>query len=128
MEDFGLPTNEEGMERLKRFNWGAFLAAPLWNLVYGRWGWFVAVFLVNRVSKVANQYPDEPYYWILPLIYIGVSAASAITANKDGWRKRRDVFGTIDEFLKAQKKWVIWGIVLQVVILFLQYGIALTGG
>lgn len=106
--------------KLKKFNWGAFLMAPLWNLVYKRWGWFIALTIYNSLlSKIDSVSIIQS--WPLFLFGFALNFLSAINANSVGWKNQMQNFSSVDHFLRAQKKWILWGIVIYIAVIGLQF-------
>lgn len=104
---------------LRRFNFGAFLVAPLWNLVYKRWGWVFVLIVYNAI--VSNmRYMPLSQVWPFALFGYLLNFLSAINANKAGWRNKKQSFKSVHHYLDAQKKWVVWGIILNVGVFILQ--------
>jgi hypothetical protein len=86
---------------LKRFNWGAFLLAPIWALCYGKVGLGLLMVLCN-ITRILIPVT------LIFSIYIGFQA------NRIAWDRYRSLYPgkTIDDMLNAQKPWLIWSLII----------------
>jgi len=78
-------------DKLKGWNWGAFLLNWIWAIPHRAWLGLVLSLLLNIVGA----------------IYLGVMG------NELAWQNRR--FADINEFKAVQKAWATWGLVLLLV-------------
>lgn len=110
--------SQDDKKLLRKFNWGAFILAPIWSLVYRQWGWFAIYVMV--------------YYFFKDLVIIKLSLISifaaimAFEANKLVWKKFGYKFSNILAMIESQNKWIKPAIIVAIlqIILGLWYGFA----
>lgn len=100
---------------LPRFNWGAFLVAPIWGVAYGLWS---GVFFLPAWAFVDNVVRGPQVFgaWTAVLGWAMVAATIALqylyarTANRLVWHRSR---GTLDlgRYALHQRWWTIGGAV-----------------
>ena len=129
--DVGVP------EALPRFNWGAFLAAPVWGVAHGQWA---GVFFLPAWAFVDNvvRGPRAFGVWSLVLGWgmaaatLALQVAYAANANRVAWHRSR---GTLDvaRYLRAERVWAIGGAIIAlgmavwIYAYIARYGVALAG-
>lgn len=103
--------NPSDLYLLKKFNWGAFLIAPLWCITYKRllMGAIILTFIASsRSFRVLGIYNIMFHISILFSIYVG------FTANKYLWKKYGSNYSSVAELIRNQRVWTIWGIALHI--------------
>lgn len=75
-------------EKLKKWNWGAFLLAPLWTLANKLEMWTILCFV--------------------PIVNIGVILYLGFKGNRLAFEKSK--MGSVDDFMVIQKYWGRWGV------------------
>jgi len=99
--------DEQELERvLSKFNWGAFLMAPLWALNYRRW-------LLGIIMIICN------ITVILSPLTIILGIIQGFGGNRIAWRVYGEKFGTVEVMMKSQKAWAIWGFILTAITILL---------
>lgn len=109
--------NENDSALLNKFNWGAFLLAPVWCLTYQRIT--LGAISVVIISLVRGKHALTS---ILLLIGLGVNIFVGVTANKYLWEKFPDRYASVNELLESQRKWVPWGIIVLVFVVSMALG------
>jgi TIR domain len=79
---------------LAKWNWGAFLLGPIWGIGHG-------------VFRSLLMF--VPFYGLYMWIMLGING------NRWAWEKRQ--WDSIESFRKTQRKWVTWGIVIDVFVI-----------
>lgn len=102
-------------EELPRFNWGAFLAAPIWGVAYGLWS---GVFFLPAWAFVDNVLRGPRVFgawtaalgWVMAAATLGLQYLYARSANRLVWHRSR---GTLDltRYARCQLWWTIGGAV-----------------
>ena len=102
---------------LKKFNWGAFLLAPVWCLTYQR-----IVFGAISVVIISLVRGKHALTSILLLLGLGINIFVGVTANRYLWEKFPDRYANVNELLESQKKWVPWGVIAWVFVVSMALG------
>ncbi len=85
------------LEELKGFNWGAFILTFYWAIRFKLWLFVVVAFI--------------PYASLVASIYCGING------NEIAWKSRS--WESIEQFKSAQNVWTGTGILLAVIVLFI---------
>lgn len=80
--------NSNGSEKLKKWNWGAFLLAPIWTLANKLEKWTILCFI--------------PGVNIFAIFYLGHNG------NKLAFEK--STISSVDGFMVIQENWARWGV------------------
>jgi hypothetical protein len=83
-----LDNSSDDKEKLKKWNWGAFLLAPIWNLANKLEKWTILCFV--------------PGVNIFVIFYLGQNG------NRLAFEK--SAIGSVDDFMTIQKDWGLWGV------------------
>lgn len=105
----GGPAGESGTDRVARlkWNWGAFMI-PLWWCTSNRQQRLaVIIVLLNLLSRWA----PAPYVWGVSAASLGISVYLGVMGHKLAWNSGRFA-GNYDAFIRTQRAWMIWGLVL----------------
>ena len=103
---------------LKKFNWGAFLMSPIWFIMYKQWVLFVivtiALIFFNHLSYY-NPLLIVPYYVLT--FFLGRKG------TRIAWKVYGGNDGNVDIILKAQRDWIIPGIIINLLyIIYIIFG------
>ena len=117
-------TNTSGMKRgevprdIKRWNWAAFLMAPIWGIFSG------VPIAALMFAVYLPVFPSTLRFMILT----GASLFLGFRGNELAWRGKK--WRSVKHFKSVQKRWVVWSIGLNlagVVLLILLTGSAAEG-
>jgi hypothetical protein len=119
--------NPDDDERMKKFNWGAFLGGWIWCLCYKQY----IVFLVYLIPVILIEYfaPKILAGQIFEIILgLAISIYLGINGNKMAWAAYKDKYQTIENLLKQQRVWFKTFLIIYIVVTVLIIGIAITVG
>ncbi len=107
----------QNLEPFKRFNWGAFMLPIIWSGAYSQWGWFFLLMLLNLMGGIVVGLVDKTgngnLIYIAFMLYLSYLLAN--DANKLAWEKKAGKFKTVENLLKAQTKWIYWGVPITII-------------
>jgi hypothetical protein len=89
IQDFGNKNNSNDQKKLRRWNWGAFLLAPIWSLA-------------NKLDKWAFL-SFIPFVNIVAMFYLGYHG------NRIAFKKSK--MESVDDFIAIQNHWALWGVI-----------------
>jgi hypothetical protein len=79
---------DDGREKLEKWNWGAFILAPVWALANNLEKWAILTFI--------------PGINVIVMFYLGFKG------NKLAYHKSK--LDKVEDFMTVQHKWSIWGV------------------
>ena len=97
-------------KELKKFNWGAFGLTVIWALCNGVNGEFWRYFGIIVLLFVLGFLFGAPAMGLAVLVTFGISIYIGFKGNEWAWSGTKN-WGSIDNFNKYQKKWVIGWII-----------------
>lgn len=119
MEQSAEETRTEPRElpaELRRFNWGAFLIAPIWGVANGQWPgvFFLPVWaFVDNVLRGPQRFGvwQAALGWGMALVTLALQAGYALMADRLNWARSR---GALDvaPYLRRQRIWAIVGVLV----------------
>jgi len=88
VDKHAINNSSDDMEKLKKWNWGAFLLAPIWTL--------------------ANKLERWTILWFVPVVNIFVIFHLGQNGNRLAFEK--STIGSVDDFMTVQKVWGRWAV------------------
>jgi hypothetical protein len=111
--------DQEIPSKYNKFNWGAFFAAPLYVLLYGKWKLFCS-FLVIILLRYFCKKREIEYGNILEILLYVINIALRIyvgvVANKIAWKVK---WSSFEKYVAAQRNWNIFGIIMCSILLII---------
>lgn len=104
-------------DELRGFNWGAFFFSWIWGLNHKTY-----ITLITLVVAALNYYTK---YNVLSVISLALIIWFGFKGNEWAWQNRK--FENAEQFKAVQRKWMIWGLVLFIIVVVLG-GIMLSAG
>ncbi len=107
----------QDLELLNKFNWGAFFLTGLWAIAYSQWSWLGLFVILNFIGKAVGAVDETGMASLLyGAFLLFISYLFGKKANQLAWEKRAGEFKTVENLLKAQTKWVYWGLPINLAI------------
>lgn len=104
-------------DELRGFNWGAFFFSWIWGLNNKSY--------LTLITLVVAGISSYTHYTSIYLINLALLIWFGFKGNEWAWQNRK--FENAEQFKAVQRKWMIWGLVLIIIVVVLG-GIMLSAG
>ena len=94
-------------ERLKKFNWGAFLMTGPWCFIYKQWIYLIVFLIIAALCSTDNS--GISFILNLLLCYMVGKKGYRIA-----WKTYKSKFETVERMIKAQKEWMYFGLCMSI--------------
>ena len=105
----GYQTIGDGTDRVERlkWNWGAFFIPFWWSVFNGQKSIAWLIFGLNGASR----FVPWPYSLAIIVAQLGIQVYLGLMGHRLAWASERFA-GDYDHFIRTQRAWMIWGLVL----------------
>ena len=103
--------------KFNSFNWGAFLIGWIWCLFNGKIWLGILLFLMRFFYNDFNNIPHIVLAYFVFVLVIGINLGRK--GNKIAWNHKE--WKSVEAFEKAQKSWMIAGIIINVLVFVLAF-------
>jgi hypothetical protein len=105
--------SENGTDRVARlrWNWGAFLLPFWWCCFNGQKNLAWVVLAINA----GGRYIPAPLSYVFSVADLGIRIYLGLVGHRLSWASGR-AMGDYDDFIRTQRAWMIWGFVVNVIL------------
>lgn len=113
----GSKNEQSDNPNIGRWSWGG-AAITFWYVISMRFGFWWVLLTAGLLIAASTLEQSSETVWLGILLYLAIFFYVGFNARKWSWRTRK--WDSLEQFLRTQRVWDIWGIVICALILLIR--------